>query len=88
MSCSILLLFDITKAFFAPLQFSGQKLIGQSHELFIRRQLLLTVGKTWEHSNLETKKSLVKEHKLKRKEVELLETTTQQIKEIKVLIKK
>ena len=32
---------------------------------------------------LETKKSLVKEHKLKRKEVELLETTTQQIKEIK-----
>lgn len=79
---------DITKAFFAPLQFIGQKLIGQSHELFLRRQLLLTVGKTWEHSNLETKKSLVKEHKLKRKEVELLETTTQQIKEIKVLIKK
>lgn len=79
---------DITKAFFAPLQFSGQKLIGQSHELFLRRQLLLTVGKTWEHSSLETKKSLVKEHKLKRIEVELLETTTQQIKEIKVLVKK
>ena len=79
---------DITKAFFAPLQFSGQKLIGQSHELFLRRQSLITIGQTWENSTLESKKELVKEHKLKKKEVELLETTTKQIKETKVLVKK
>ena len=79
---------DITKAFFAPLQFSGQKLIGQSHELYHRRQLLIKVGRTWEHSDLETKKDLVKEYKLKKKEVEILEITTKQIKETKVLVKK
>lgn len=79
---------DITKAFFAPLQFSGQKLIGQSHELFLHRQSLITIGQIWEHSTLESKKELVKEHKLKRKEVELLEETTKQIKEAKILVKR
>lgn len=79
---------DIKKAFFAPLQFDGRKLIGRDHELYNRRHLLISLGTSWDKTSLEEKKQLVKEYKLKRKEVECLEETTQEIAIAKKLVKK